>query len=76
MTKKTPSSLYLKHRSGATHELRGRRASKLYKALSAGCPQPEYTALVEAGYEGFLAHDGQVYDFEALTLEQFNAGGG
>lgn len=61
--------LYVRHRSGATHEYGGRRAAKLRKELEAGRGGPEVTALVENGYEGFLGPDGETWDFEALKPE-------
>lgn len=51
--------LYMKHESGAMHYLKGRRFNKLRSEIYAGRGGSEITALVEAGYEGFLGPDGE-----------------
>lgn len=61
-----PTTLYLKHRDGGMHAFNGRRCAKLCKAMAAGVGQSEIVPLIENGYIGFLARDGEVYDFEAL----------
>lgn len=59
--------LYLRHKSGATHEYKGRRCAKLFKEIRAGRGGVETTALVENGYTGFLGQDGNDWDFEGLS---------
>lgn len=61
-----PSTLYIKHKDGATAQLSGRRWAKMAREIEAGRGGPEVTRLVENGYEGFMARDGNVYDWEAL----------
>lgn len=61
------TTIYLKHEDGAMHSLSGRRYAKLRKEILAGRGGPEVTALVEAGYEGFLGASGEVEDFCALN---------
>lgn len=51
------------------HELTGRRLTKLQREILAGRGGPEVTLLVESGYDGFLARDGEVHDFEDLGRE-------
>lgn len=63
-------TLYLRTRSGATHEYSERRTAKLRKEILAGHGGPEVTALVESGYIGFLNRSGDTEDFEGL-LEHF-----
>ena len=47
-------TLYLRHDSGATHALSGKRLTKLLRELKAGRGQPEMTQLVVAGYSETL----------------------
>lgn len=61
-----PTTIYLKHREGAVHQLSGKRLAKLRRELAAGRGGPEVTALVLSGYEGFLGDSGEVEDFEGL----------
>jgi hypothetical protein len=61
--------MYLHHRSGAMHELGGRRLKKLQREILAGRGGAEVTQLVESGYDGFLARSGEVHDFEDLHRE-------
>ena len=67
MTNANENTIYLKHREGGMHALGGRRYLKLRKEIQAGRGGPEVTALVNAGYQGFLGNDGEVWDFEALN---------
>lgn len=60
-------TLYLKHESGAMHQLSGKRYAKLRREILAGRGGVEVVSLVTAGYVGFLADDGEVHDFEALN---------
>lgn len=46
----TSKTLYLRHRDGATHALRGAKLAKLLRELKAGRGGPEVTALVASGY--------------------------
>lgn len=61
-----PSTIYIKHKDGKTAALNGRKCAKLCKEILAGRGGPEITKLVENGYEGFLARDGQVWDWEVF----------
>ena len=61
--------LFLHHRDGANHALRGKRFAKLLSELKAGRGGKECTDMVLSGYEGFLGEDGNIWDFEALTVE-------
>lgn len=61
------STLYLRSSTGATHQLSGPRLKKLRKEILAGRGGPEVTALVEAGYEGFMGPTGDTLDFEGLN---------
>jgi hypothetical protein len=62
-----PKTIYLRHADGATHALTGRRLAKLAKAVKEGQGGPEVTALVEAGYTGFLGPDGETWDIDSLA---------
>jgi hypothetical protein len=64
-----PTSIFLHNRSGAMHELKGRRLKKLQREILAGRGGVEVTALVGNGYDGFLARTGDVHDFEDLLRE-------
>lgn len=66
------TTLYLRHRDGATHQLSGARLKKLRKEILAGRGGPEITALVP-DYEGFMGNDGDTYDFDGLG-DYFRAG--
>jgi hypothetical protein len=58
--------LFVKHESGALHNLGARRSAKLWREIMADRGQPEIVALVEAGYVGFLSDgEGDIVDFEA-----------
>lgn len=43
-------TLFLRHESGATHALRGKRLAKLLSELKAGRGMPEIMQLMESGY--------------------------
>jgi hypothetical protein len=60
--------LFIHHHSGANHALRGKRFAKLLSELKVNRGGPEVLALVENGYEGFLGEDGDIWDFEMLTV--------
>lgn len=62
----TETTIYLKHKEGATHRYSGKRLAKLRREILAGRGGVEVTGLVMAGYCGFLGDDGEVWDFEAL----------
>lgn len=49
------TSLFLRHSSGATHELRGRRLKALVKDLNGQECQAAIVKLMEAGYTGFIS---------------------
>ena len=61
--------LFIRHSSGANHALRGKRFAKLLSEFKAGRGGRECTALTLNGYEGFLGEDGEIWDFEGLTVE-------
>lgn len=61
------TTLYIKHKDGATHQLSGKRYAKLKREILAGRGGPEVVSLVMAGYEGFLGTDGEIWDFESLN---------
>lgn len=61
--------LFIRHESGANHALRGRKFAKLLSELKAERGGKEITDLVLNGYEGFLGPDGNIWVFEALTVE-------
>jgi len=63
--------LFIKHRSGAMHKLSGAKGTKFYKEILAGRGGMEAATLTENGYEGFLATDGEVHDWEDLKADQF-----
>ena len=63
---KTTDTIYVKHSDGATHQISGRRAAKFRKECLAGRGNVEITAMILAGYTGFLSDEGIVEDFEAL----------
>lgn len=63
--------IFLRHKSGATHEFKGRRATKLCKELAAGRGTPELTALIVNDYAAFLGPDGEDWDLDALKPEHF-----
>ena len=69
--KTAPATLYLRHKSGATHALSGTRARKLRNELAEDRAGPEITALTLAGYDGFMGPDGETWDFEGLRPEHF-----
>ncbi len=69
MTRQLLTSMYLHHRSGAMHELTGRRLKRLQREILAGRGGPEVTLLVESGYDGFLSRTGEIHDFEDLARE-------
>jgi hypothetical protein len=60
------ATLYIRSCTGATHQLSGTRLKKLRKEILAHRGGVEVTALVEAGYEGFMGENGDTYDFEGL----------
>jgi hypothetical protein len=58
MTKRPISEsaiIFLRHEGGATHALRGRKLTKLLRALERGEGQEELTALIESGYMETMA---------------------
>lgn len=55
----TPTTVYLRTRDGATHELSGRRLTKLTAAAKRNEAQPEIVRLVEAGYVDFFTADAE-----------------
>lgn len=65
------ATLYVRHQSGATHRISGRRAERLRREIAAGRGCAEATELVELGYEGYLGPDGQVWCFEELKADHF-----
>lgn len=70
-TIKSTVAVYLRHESGATHELKGARFKKLRKEILAGRGGPEVTDLVSSGYVGFMADDGNEYGLEDISPETF-----
>lgn len=66
------STLYLRNRDGATHQLSGARLKKLRKAVLAGVGGTEIAAYADE-YEGFIGNDGQVQDLDSLDA-YFQAG--
>lgn len=57
-------TIFLRHNSGGTHALRGKKLAKLLSELKAGRGQVEICALLENGYEetlGGVAIDGENY---------------
>lgn len=68
-------TLFIKHRSGAMHNLGTHKTGKLWREIMAGRGGPEVTALAEQGYLGFLDDNGEVSDFEALE-DHFKRHGG
>lgn len=60
------SHLYLKHESGAIHDLGVRRTAALRREILAGRGGPEVLRLVESGYTGYLGDGGDAEDFEGL----------
>ena len=73
-TIRSHESMYLRHESGATHELRGRNFKKLRTAVLAGRGQPEMVKLIENGYSAYLADDGEEYDIDSITTDTFKEG--
>ncbi len=63
--------MYIRHESGATHDLKGRAFSKLRSEVLAGRGGPETAALIEQGYHSFNADDGADYSLDALTAVVF-----
>ena len=63
------ATLFLRHRSGATHKMGARGLAKLKQELAAGRGGPEVTSLVANGYTGFLGPDGEDWDLSALTAD-------
>ena len=47
-------TLFLRHESGATHALRGKRLARLLSELQHGRGMPELMQLIEAGYQTTL----------------------
>ena len=71
-TKTTPAAaIFLKHESGAMHELSARKVAHLRKEILAGRGGPEVTQLTMNGYQGFLGDSGEVEDFEAGLTNHF-----
>lgn len=66
MSNATTSTIFIRHNSGAMHQIGGRRATKLRNECLAGRGNAEITALLLAGYEGFLSDAGHIEDLEAL----------
>lgn len=66
------STIYLRSREGATHQLTGARLKKLRKAVLAGVGMAEIAAYADE-YEGFMDNNGETQDFEALEA-YFQAG--
>jgi hypothetical protein len=62
----TVKTIYMKHSDGATHSFAGRRLAKFRAECKAGRGNEEITALLLAGYSGFLADGGDIEDLEAL----------
>lgn len=62
-----PGAVYLRHADGATRVLQGRPLSRLRRAIAAGAGQPEIVALLDAGYTGWIADDGEVYEIDAIA---------
>lgn len=63
------TTIYLQHVSGRMDALSGRRLARLRREVIAGRGGLEVTALTVNGYRGFLAHSGEVHDFEDLINE-------
>jgi hypothetical protein len=61
------TTIYLKHRDGATHQFSGKRLAKLRREILAGRGGVETAELAMAGYEGYLGASGEVEDFETLN---------
>ena len=60
-------ALFVKSADGRMCMISGRRFKKLRSEILAGRGGVEVTALVAAGYEGFLDNSGEISDFEALN---------
>ncbi len=65
------NSMYLKHESGAQHELKGRRLAALRREILAGRGGPEVTSYIESGYVGFLDRNGEITALDALDTSAF-----
>lgn len=61
-------AIFVKHESGALHELKGKAFKALVKTVKAGLAS-EINKLMDNGYVGFLDDSGNVECFDALTFE-------
>lgn len=61
--------LFLRHYSGATHQLGQRKAAKLKRELAAGRGGSEVTALLLSGYNDFLGPEGADVPLTELRAE-------
>lgn len=68
MSTRIRTAVYIRHLSGAIHELRGRALANLVRAFRNGAPGPAVTKLVLSGYSGWLSDSGDVLDFEHLSV--------
>ncbi len=68
MTKTATHTLFVR-RGNATHRVPARQFAKLLRELRAGRGQAEMVQLIEAGYDEFIAVDGECYCIEGMTLE-------
>lgn len=61
--------LFLRHYSGATHQLSPRKAAKLKRELAAGRGGAEVTTLVINGYNEFLGPEGDDVPLTEIRAE-------
>lgn len=68
------STLYLRHRDGATHGLSGRRLAKLVKDLQGPESEMAKVRLMEEGYTGFISLHPDHADYtEAVDITELAA---
>lgn len=62
-------TLFIRHRDGGTHALRGKRLAKLLRELHAGRGMPELMQLIDAGYTETLSGTDLSADNLAAALQ-------
>jgi len=64
------ATIFLRHHSGATHALSGRREAALRRSIREGSAR-EVNAWIAAGYTDFIGKDGYSAPLDAEALEQY-----